>query len=113
MASKGLTELGSFERCRNCGAELAARTERCPGCGTVTVSTDSRDDTGKGKSFALKLCRGIIAVLLLIVGNLYFPYVKPYLRAMWPPWYAPLVDEAMARTVDHTDAVKLLGSSIH
>ncbi|MSP37107.1 MAG: hypothetical protein EXR70_01275 [Deltaproteobacteria bacterium] len=113
MAADGITELGRFERCRNCGAELAPGKEQCPACGTRSLPFGKTSlSAATSSSLGLKITRGIIVLLLLVVANLYLPYVTPYLRLVWPIWYAPLVGEAMSRLESDPRAVATMGVPI-
>ncbi|MGN6735396.1 MAG: cytochrome c oxidase assembly factor Coa1 family protein, partial [Candidatus Binatia bacterium] len=107
MAGKDVPLHGAFERCRNCGAELAPGKDQCPACNTA-----QRGTRAQSASFGRKVTWAIIGVLLLVVTNLYYPYITPYLRPVWPIRFAPLVGEAISRLNRNRDALKLLGSSV-
>lgn len=110
MATKGITELASFERCRGCTAELSPGRETCPACGTPVPRSSSNAPAKPRWSTGRKISHAIIAVLLVIVANMYRPYVEPYLRLMWPPWLAPYVGEAMSRVEANKNAMAMLGA---
>ncbi len=109
MATKGVTELSPFERCRSCSAELSPDREICPACGTRVPRSPRHTPAKLRWSTGRKLSHAIIAVLLVVVANMYRPYVEPYLRLMWPPWLAPYVGEAMRRVEANKNATALLG----
>lgn len=112
MATKGVTELEPFERCRSCTAELSPGREVCPACGTP-VPRSSRNTPPKPRwSTGRKISHAIIFALLVLVANMYRPFVEPYLRAMWPPWLAPYVGEAMSRVEANKAAMELLGEPV-
>ena len=112
MATKGVTELTPFERCRSCSAELSPDREICPACGTRLPRSPSDRPAKWRWSTGRKISHAIIALLLVVVANLYRPYVEPYLRLMWPLWLAPYVGEAMSRIEANKTAIAFLGAPV-
>ncbi len=112
MATKGVTELASFERCRSCTAELSPGRETCPACGTLVPRSPSNTPAKPRWSTGRKISHAIIFALLVLVANMYRPYVEPYLRLMWPPWLAPYVGEAMSRVEANKYAIAMLGAPV-
>ena len=110
MSTNGVA--GPFERCRSCTAELSPGRDVCPACGTVVPRSPTNALPKPRWSTGRKISHAIIAVLLVIVANMYRPYVQPYLRPMWPPWLAPYVGEAMTRVEANKQAMALLGGSV-
>ena len=110
MSTNGVA--GPFERCRSCTAELSPGRDVCPACGTVVPRSTTNALPKPRWSTGRKISHAIIAVLLVIVANMYRPYVQPYLRPMWPPWLAPYVGEAMSRVEGNKNAIGLLGNSV-
>jgi YD repeat-containing protein len=111
MAITGAPEHGGFQRCHKCGGELDSGTWQCPACSTP-VPTSKLGKTAKAWSLGRILIWTKIGALLIIVLNLYSPYVVPYLRPIWPIKFAPLVGESMNRLKKNKDALTLLGTSI-
>jgi hypothetical protein len=112
MATKGVTELGGFERCRKCGAELAPGKKQCPACGTAVRSPQSKRCNARRWLSWRNFCRALIAVLLIVVINLYGPYLNRFLPLVGVLRFSLIVTEALYLANDHQPVLDMLGSPI-
>jgi YD repeat-containing protein len=106
----GIADLKSFNRCSNCGAELAPRTEQCPSCRTP-VPRKTPEASALRRVLKWRYLRHfIVAVILLSIP--YLAHLFHFLRLQLPLRTSPLVIEAVNRANDHPEAAEMLGQSI-
>ena len=112
MATSGIAEPGGFERCRNCGAELAPGKTSCLACGTQVLGSKTKAKKPRRFWSLRTLLRTIVAVLSTLVFQLYRPYLVHYAARLMPLAMSPLVREAVDRANAHRQVSAAVGAPI-
>src|SRR6266498_1331954 len=104
--------MGPFDHCYKCSAKLVPGKEQCPACGAPVPLAQFTESYRRRSLLWRNLRRVLIAVLLIVVVNLYRPYLNRYLPLFGVLRFSPIVTEAINLANEHQGVFEILGSPI-